>query len=152
MRDSLKQSDELVLLNAGDPMNFYAGYVQYDYHESLQLQRDVKVAEGLRAYVSDLLFYDTPIHLTEARLFMTLLQPTPNGMSLMSQLIPIAGHMGPIDIYVKPASVIFPADMPGMAERITDLIKKAIDIETRARAQAAGIALDGSVPVGFRKS
>ena len=136
-------SEEWVMINAGDPMNFYVGHLVADNFANCNLL-DPK---QLRTVITMCMKDGTPLALVDARLFMTMLQPTPQGgLGLVTQLTPISGSGGPVTLRIKATAVIFPADTRGMAERITEMAVKVTENEQAARAKAAGILIGDSIP------
>lgn len=143
-------SDEWVMLSARDPMNYYLGKIVYEQQPEIDpysgIVHNIQRPEELRNYVKQMLFHEKLLHLTETRLLMIMMQPTPQGMGILPQLVPMAGHIGPIDMYLKTDAVIFPNDMPGMAKRITEMVVAVEEMEIRTRARAAGIQVGGPMP------
>ncbi len=142
-------SNEWLMVNAGDPLNFYMGkpcWTEDDLGEvdAELVDRPDASPEALRLYIEACMRAGKAIHLTNTRLFFTHIMPQPDGtVGIVSQLTPISGCAAPTDLRIVARAVVFPADTPGMAERITDMVKAVADRELQARTRAAGLVVPG---------
>jgi hypothetical protein len=147
------ESEEWIMVGAGDPMNFYVGHLRASEDWPAQIAaRDLRDPAELRAVTERCIAWGEPLTLVETRLFMTMFQPSPNGgMGMVSQLAPVSGSGGPVILRIKPTIVVFPADTPGMAERISEMSTQVASREMEARAKASGIHLGGTMPPGINR-
>jgi hypothetical protein len=148
--DGTVVSDEWVMIGTSEPQNFYVGRVVLPHPEfdSEKKQREFVLQASQAGYL---------LHLADARMLLTLLQmqpsPQPNlppQMGMLTQLVPISASGGPVDLHLAAKVVLFPADVPGFAEKVSEMVAAVSDREMRARAAAAGLSLDTTMPHGRR--
>jgi hypothetical protein len=139
--------DEWIMVGTNEPQNFYLGKFMCPLYPKSPMTCPPDTQSGLVDLVHRLMQAGEPLHLTEARFLLTMLQMSPQGgINMITQLTPISGSTCGIDLYVRANVVIFPSEVPGLAQRLADMTVHAADREQQARANAAGILLGAPVP------
>lgn len=152
---STAHSTEWIMVGTHEPQNFYLGRLVYPLYPKSDMTSPPDTHAGLVALVNQLMKAGDPLHLTETRFLLTMLQMSQQGgINMITQLTPISGSSCGIDLRIRASVVVFPSEVPGLAQRLDEMTVHAAEREQLARANAAGLVLGGPVPnPGFpRKS
>jgi hypothetical protein len=143
----LQKSDEWIMVGTHEPQNFYLGRLVYPLYPKSPMTCPPDTHSDFVDLVQRLMKAGEPLHLTEARFLLTMLQMAQQGgINMITQLTPISGSSCGIDLYIRANVVIFPTEVPGLAQRLDEMTVHAADREQHARASAAGIVLGAPLP------
>jgi len=152
-------SKEWVMLGTADIQKFYVGKICLDDLEQGKVfnylnpnsLEESHIVRKLRHFVDEA----PSVMLVEARMLISVIHMGPPGaqmsIGMQSLPMPISLCPGPATIRVRPTSVMFPNDMPGMTEALDAALEELRKMEMETNARKAGLTLATSIPRGRRQ-
>ena len=91
--------------------------------------------------ISDHMQNNTPMLLTECRILRTLMIPSQDGIVAQNMVTSYGIFRGPVEIYVRPTSFVFPDQDDAVMAALQKQLKHCKENEIRNRAADSGLVM-----------